>query len=54
MESNDRFPLIGECIYIFVLSICLFVTSPYLLVFGDDCVIRYARANNVACVAGET
>jgi len=27
--------------YIFELYICLYISSPYLLVFGDDHVIRY-------------
>jgi len=40
-------------IYIFEFSICLSVSSPYLLVFGDDRVIRYIRANDVAGGAGE-
>jgi len=29
------------------------VTSPYLLVFGDDSVIRYMGANDVPGEAGE-
>jgi len=39
--------------YIFELSINLSISSPYLLVFGDDCVIRYTRAYDVAGGAGE-
>jgi len=30
------------------------MSSPYLFVFGDDCVMRYTRADDVASGAGET
>jgi len=30
------------------------LSSPYLLVFGDDRVMRYTGADDVASVAGET
>jgi len=33
--------------YIFELYICLYITSLYLLVFGDDRVIRYTGTNDV-------
>jgi len=39
--------------YIFEFSICLFVSSPYMLVFGDDRVIRYTGADDVAGGASE-
>ena len=39
--------------YIFELSVWLFVSLPYLLVFGDDRVICYTRACDVAGDAGE-
>jgi len=31
----------------FELSICLYISSPYLLVFGDDRVIHYTGADDV-------
>jgi len=40
-------------IYIFELSINLFVSSPYLLVFGDDHVIRYTGVDDVVGGADE-
>jgi len=39
--------------YIFELSICLSVSSPYLLVFGDDRVILYMGVDDVTSGAGE-
>jgi len=41
-----RFIFFGY-VYIYIVS------SPYLLVFGDDRVIRYTGANDVAGKAGE-
>jgi len=39
MESKDEIPLVClcvcVCVYIYI-YICLTVSSPYLLVFGDD------------------
>ena len=32
---------------------CLYVSSPYLLVFGDDRVMRYTGANYVASGSSE-
>ena len=39
--------------YIFELSLRLSVSSPYLLVFGDNRVIRYTGADDVAGGADE-
>jgi len=39
--------LICEYVYIYIVS------SPYLFVFGDDRVIRYTKADDVACSVGE-
>jgi len=40
------------CVYVCV-CVCLYVSSPYLLVFGDDRVIHYTRTDDVAGGAGE-
>ena len=34
--------------------IYMYVSSPYLLVFGDDCVICYTGADDVVGGSGET
>jgi len=39
--------------YIFDLSMWLFISSPYVLVFNDDRVIRYTGAHDVAGRAGD-
>jgi len=39
--------------YNFELYICLYISSPYLLVFGDDRVIRYMRVEDVVSGASE-
>jgi len=38
MRSNDKVPLmcVCVCIYLNFMYICLIVSSPYLLVFGDE------------------
>jgi len=42
MESRNRNPFMSVCAYIFELYMCvLYCSSPYLLVFGDDRVLRY-------------
>jgi len=33
---------------------CLSVSSPYLFMFGDDCVMRYVGADDVTGGVGET
>jgi len=59
MVSKDKVPLIDVCvyiyiyIYIYILSMFLSVSSSYLLVFGDDRVIRYMGEDDVACGSGE-
>jgi len=35
------------------LFMCNYMSSPFLCVFDDDCVIRYARADNVLGGPGE-
>ena len=53
MESEDSVSLISVCIYIWIVSIYVYVSSPYLLVFGDDRVMHYTIANDVAGGASE-
>jgi len=52
MESKDRVPLMSVCIY-FELYICLYISSPYLFVFGDDRVVRYTGVEDVVGGTGE-
>jgi len=54
MESKDRNSLMCVCAYIFELYMCvLYCSSPYLLVFGDDCVLRYTQTDDVVGGFGE-
>jgi len=41
------------CVWIFLNYICLFINSSYLLVFDNDCVMRYMGADDIAGGAGE-
>jgi len=54
IESKDRNPFMCVNAYIFGLYMCiLFCSSPYLLVFGDDRVLHYTWAEDVAGGSGE-
>jgi len=41
---------------VYVFELCIYnytISSPYLLVIGDDCVIRYTRLDDVIGNVGE-
>jgi len=48
VESKDRVPLMSVCIYFNdIVYICLYVSSPYLLVFADNPVMSYTRVDDI-------